>query len=77
MTKRQIIKEVRDVMVGRSALTNITVGKKAGKWTMSTSLNSQNLSSFVGWTEVQQFSHCCNSATLEEVAELIGDPYHG
>lgn len=72
MTKREMIKEVRDIMVGNSGHTNILVWKEGRSWKTETNINRF---SFEDVNEVNGFQeqHCCNEMTLKETKEYLID----
>jgi hypothetical protein len=72
MRKREMIKEVRDVMTGNSTLSVIYVWKEGRSWK-----TEHSHTVCVGRNEMH-FSRCCNEMTLKEAEqefdekELIG-----
>ena len=69
MTKKQVVKIMRNVMTGADAHTNIVAWKEGRSWKVETGLNKYNRHDF----ENVQFigRHCCNEMTLKEAEELL------
>lgn len=65
MTKRQVVKEIRDVMVGTSAYECIGVNKLAKGWEVYTSNNDPHMD--------MCFHHCCNEMTLKEAEMWLNE----
>ena len=66
MTKKNMIKEVRDVMTGRSGHTYISVSKKGRSWQTETNINRIDDDNAI--FEVQ---HCCNEMSLREIEDYL------
>ena len=64
MTKKQMIKEVRDVCTGRSGHTHIFVTPLFPCYEVETSISNDREGRM-------HFSHCCNEMSLREASEMI------
>jgi len=71
MNKKQIAREVRDVISGSDCCTHITIGKIGRSWFATKDLNY--ISAPEGWENVQSFQHSCNHATIKSVLENLID----
>jgi len=72
MTKREMIRELRDVLVGNCGHSHIAIWKEGRSWKTETGLDRQI------WQHVEGcagFDHCCNEMTLKETAEYFNDQY--
>ena len=65
MTKREMIKEVRDVMTGNSGHSYIMVWKEGRSWKVETNINKFSSDDFEDDTYFQ-CRHSCNDMTLKE-----------
>lgn len=74
MTKREIIRETKDILCGNSGHTNIIIWKEGRSWRCETGLNRFQKSDFSD--ESIQFSHCCNEITLKETKKEIDVAWH-
>ena len=73
MTKKELIREVRDVMSGNSGHTVIAFGKNENnKWETYTTITDLYRSDFPEWKWCQVLEHNCNKMTLKEAAEIVG-----
>jgi hypothetical protein len=73
MTKREVVKQVRDIIVGNS-IDNICKVYKSGKsWKIDTffGLDPEWKKMYQDEAFVLSFSHCCNEMTLKETEQLF------
>lgn len=75
MTKKEIIKNVYDIMSGKSGHTYIIFGKKNGKWTMDTNISSYfiYLNDYSDWDWITEEKYCCNNITFSEIINIVDE----
>ncbi len=72
MTKRQLVRELRDVIDGTSGHNVAQVWKTGRSWNMDTNI-SRN--AFEYNEDSRIFDHCCNKITLKEVEQELNKAF--
>lgn len=72
MTRREVVKVIRDVITGNHAHTHVMVGKKDGRWVVDTNLNRYSNIFDMDWWD--QFSYQTSKIlTIKEVGRLLSE----
>jgi len=73
MTKKQVIRDLRDVLAGKSAHTIAIVEKDKKGYFIETSIIDMNVNHE---TNQRKFKHCCNSLTLKETERILNEAFN-
>ncbi len=73
MTKREIAKELQEIMTGASGHTNAIVWKEGRSWKIETGLNKFDHRDY-GLDSIN-YRHCCNEITIQEIIENLTEKF--